>query len=130
MDLRKFVFPFFLLAGASGAALAQAPYPPGEQYVAPYAYAAPAPGWGLGPGALIGGAMGAMAGGSVGSVLGGSVIGAALGAVSTSPPFYPGPVVYPAPVTYAPPPAYAAPLPRGAADSFISNWQSFMQPRR
>jgi hypothetical protein len=133
---KKFAIPLLLLAGASGAALAQAPYAAGEQYSPPYVYAAPAPGWGLGPGAVIGAGMGALAGGSLGSLVGGSVIGAAMGAVSTSPPFYPGPVLYPAPMAYPapvltyapPPPAYAAPVPRGSADTFISNWQSFMQP--
>ncbi len=136
---KNFAIALLLLAGASGAALAQAPYAAGEQYGPPYVYAAPAPGWGLGPGAVIGAGVGALAGGSIGSLVGGSVIGAALGAVSTSPPFYPGPVGYPVPLavypaTYLapppPPPAYAAPVPRGAADSFISNWQSFMQPSR
>lgn len=133
---KNFAIPLLLLAGASGAALAQAPYAAGEQYGPPYVYTAPAPGWGLGPGAVIGAGMGALAGGSLGSLVGGAVIGAAMGAVSTSPPFYPGPV-YAAPLaTYAPaayappppPPAYAAPVPRGSADTFISNWQSFMQP--
>jgi hypothetical protein len=132
----KLAIPFVMAVGITEPALAQAPYAAGEQYAPAYVYA-PQPGWGLGPGALIGAGVGALAGGSMGSLVGGSVIGAALGAVSTSPPFYPGPVAYPVPVatypaTYVPPPppppAYAAPVPRGSADTFISNWQSFMQP--
>jgi hypothetical protein len=118
----KFAIPLLVLVGVNEGALAQAPYAAGVQYAQPYVYAAP-PGWGLGPGAAIGAGIGALAGGSMGSAVAGSVIGAAMGAVATTPPFYPA---YPAPTGYAP--AYAAPVPRGSADAFIANWQSFMQP--
>jgi hypothetical protein len=85
-------------------------------------FAAP-PGWGLWPGAIIGAGLGALAGGSLGSAVAGSVIGAAMGAVTTTPPIYPA---YPAPVAYVP--ADSTTPPRGSADVFIANWQSFMQP--
>lgn len=131
--LAKFAIPFLIIAGATEPAFAQAPYAAGVQYGQPYVYApayAPPPGWGLGPGAVIGAGMGALAGGSLGSALAGSAIGAAMGAVATTPPVYP---VYPAPAAYVPayvpaPAAYAPPPPRGSADTFIANWQSFMQP--
>lgn len=130
----KFAVLFLMAVGVNEAALAQGQYAPAAQYGQPYygqpyVYAAP-PGWGLGPGAVIGAGMGALAGGSLGSAVAGSVIGAAMGAVATTPPVYPA---YPAPVAYVPayvpaPAAYSSPPPRGSADAFISNWQSFMQP--
>lgn len=120
-----FAIPFFMSVAAHEAS--HAPYRhAGARYDAPYAYAVP-PGYGWAPGTVIGAGFGGIAGGAGGAVAG-AVLGGTLGYAATMPPY----AYAPAQADYAPPAraslAWTAGPRSPSADSFISGWQSFMQP--
>lgn len=127
--LALFAIPFFMSVAAHEASMAQFRYAAAAQQGQSYVYAVP-PGSGWAPGSVMGAGLGGIAGGP-GAAVAGAMLGGTLGYAATLPPAYVAPA-YVTPVAYTPPVRAtlawnASPRP-STADSFVSGWQSFMQP--